>query len=182
MDATINSVSTEKQLSHQGEAWNLIRTGVLKALATIRFSTEDSELYPPLCKQHIWQQALFQAVKQAAKLVKDFPTFKLMHRLVTYTPMESFSFNLDAAFKSIQFSKEELTFLRKIRLENFLCEVPWGVMHPVRAAEAINTLQEDTLQVTLKGELLPLFSENWRDLFLKLFRLTPKGKDKGEGL
>lgn len=182
MDATTNSVSTEKQLSHQGEAWNLIRTGALKALATIRFSTEDSELYPPLCKQHIWQQALLQAVKQAAKLLKDFPTFQLMHGLVTYTPMESFSFNLDAAFKSTQFSKEEITFLRKLRLENFLCEVPWGVMHPVRAAEAINTLQEDTLQVTLKGELLPLFSENWRDLFLKLFRLTPKGEDEGEGL
>ena len=182
MATTTNSVSTERQLSHQGEAWNLIRTGALKALATIRFSTEDSELYPPLCKQHIWQQALLQAVKQAAKLLKDFPTFQLMHGLVTYTPMESFSFNLDAAFKSTQFSKEEITFLRKLRLENFLCEVPWGVTHPVRAAEAINTLQEDTLQVTLKGELLPLFSDNWKALFLKLFRLTPKGEDDGEGL
>lgn len=48
--------------------------------------------------------------------------------------------------------------------------------------EAINTLQEDTLQVTLKGEVLPLYSENWRALFLKLFHLTPKGDGEGERL
>ena len=179
--ATItNSVSAERQLSPQQETWSLIESGALKALATIRFSTEDRELYPPLCKQHIWQQVLVQAITQAAKLLKDFPSFKLMHGLVPYTPMDSFSFNVDAAYRSTQFSKDELTFLRKLRLEHFLCDVPWGVLHTVRAAEAINTLQESTLQVTLKGETLPLFSENWRELFLKIFRLTPKGEGEGE--
>ena len=176
METTTVSVSAGKQLSQQGETWSLIKSGALRALATIRFNTEDKELYPPLCKQHLWQQVLRLAVARAPKLIQESPTFKLMHGLLPYTPMESFNFNVDVAFKSTQFSKEELTFLRKLRLERFLCEVPWGVTHPVRAAEAINTLQEDTLQVTLKGEELPLFSENWRSLFLKLFHLTPKGE------
>lgn len=44
----------------------------------------------------------------------------------------------------------------------------------VTAAEAINNLQEDTLKVTLKGKTLPLFSQNWRKLFFKIFQRTPK--------
>ena len=179
MALNIEGEPTGKLSSKQGEVLSLIESGALRALASVRFNTEDKELYPPLCKQHLWQQVLRQAVASAAKLVQESPTFKLMHGLLPYTPMESFNFNVDAAFKSTQFSKEELTFLRKLRLERFLCEVPWGVTHPVRAAEAINTLQEDTLQVTLKGEELPLFSENWRALFLKLFHLTPKGEGEG---
>ena len=175
-------VSTRKQVSKQREVLSLIKSSALEAFASIRFSTEDAELYPPLCKQHLWQQILRLAVARAANLIQDSPTFKLMHGLVPYTPMESFAFHMDAAYKSTQFSKEELTFLRKLRLEQFLCNVPWGVVHPARAAEAINTLQEDTLQVTLKGEVLPLFSENWRDLFFKIFHLTPKGVDEGEKL
>ena len=171
--------SAGKLSSKQSEVLSLIETCALKVFTSIRFNTEDKELYPPLCKQHLWQQVLRLAVTRAAKLVQDSPTFKLMHGLLPYTPMESFNFNVDAAFKSTQFSKEELTFLRKLRLERFLCEVPWGVTHPVRAAEAINTLQEDTLQVTLKGEELPLFSDNWRSLFLKIFHLAPKGEGEG---
>ena len=174
----ITKVSAE-QSRLQHEIWNSVESRALKALAKIRFSTEDRNLYPPLCKQHIWQQALFHAVAGALKLERHYPTIKLMHGLVPYTPMESITFSMDAAYKSIQFSKEELTFLRKLRLEQFLCNVPWGVVHAVRSVEAINTLQENTLQVTLKGEALPLFSENWRNLFLKVFHLTPKAEDNG---
>ena len=164
--------------SQQGEVWKHIESGALKALATIGFSTENSKLYPPICKQHIWQQVLVRASLQAAKLLQNYPTLKLMHGLVSYTPMEIVSFHMDAAYKSTQFSKEELTFLRKLRLEHFLCDVPWGIVHAVRALEAVNTLDEDTLQVTLKGEVMPLFSENWRALFLKVFQLA--SKDQGE--
>ena len=128
--ATITDlVSTEKQHSQREKLWSLVETGALKALTKVRFSTEDKELYPPLCKQHIWQQALTQAVTQAAKLLKDFPSLKLMHGLLPYTPMDPFTFHMDAAYKSTQFGKEELSFLRKLRLEQFLCNVPWGVVH-----------------------------------------------------
>ena len=49
--------------------------------------------------------------------------------------------------------------------------------------EAINTLQKDTLKVTLKGEVMFLFSANWRELFLKVFHLVPRGEgEKGEKL
>ena len=47
-----------------------------------------------------------------------------------------------------------------IKVGALLCEVPWGVLHTVRADEVVNTLQEDTLTVTLKGEVLPLFFED----------------------
>ena len=177
---TTTKGTAESQCAQFNEAWKVIESGALKALATIKFSTEDKKLYPPLCKQHIWQQALCQAVNQAAKLLKGSPSFKLMHGLLPYTPMESFAFHMDAAYRSTQFSKEELTFLRKLRLEEFLCHVPWGVVHPVRATEAINTLQEETLKVSLKGEVLPLFSENWRELFHNIFHLSPKGEGEGE--
>lgn len=33
--------------------------------------------------------------------------------------------------------------------------------------------------MTLKGEVLPLFSEDWRELFFKVFHLTPKGQGEG---
>ena len=179
--ATIpGSVTSKKQLSARNEALRLISSGALKYFASIKFSTEDSELHPPTCKQHIWQQILFQAVLQAAKLSQDYPTLKLMHGLLPCPPMETVIFHMDAAYRGIQFGKEELTFLRKLRLEQFLCHVPWGVVHPIRATEAIDTLQEDTLQVTLKGETLPLFSENWRKLFLKVFHLSPKDPTQGE--
>ena len=171
---------TKHTNSQQGEAWKHIESGALKALTSIGFSTENSKLYPPTCKQHIWQQVLVQASLQAAKLLQNYPTLKLMHGLVSYTPMESFTFHMDAAYKSTQFSKEELIFLRKLRLEEFLCNVPWGVVHPVRATEAITTLQEETLKVSLKGEILPLFSENWRELFHNIFHLSPKGEGEGK--
>ena len=119
MAVTTNETSTGKRISKQSEALGLIESGALKALAKIKFSTEDSELYPPLCKQHVWQQVLLQAVNQAARLLKDFPSFRLMHGLVSYTPMEAITFSMDAAYKSTQFSKEELVFLRKLRLEDF---------------------------------------------------------------
>ena len=166
-------------LTDEGKAWKHIELGALKALTTIKFSTEDSKLYPPLCKQHIWQRVLLQAVVKAAKLIQDSPTLTLMHGLLPYKPMEVVSFHTDAAYKSTQFSKEELTFLRKLRLEQFLCDVPWGVVHSARALEAINTLHTNTLQVTIKGEELPLFSANWRELFFKVFHLTPKAAGEG---
>ena len=180
---TTTKAIAEGQRAQFNETWEVVESGALKALAKIKFSTEDSELYPPLCKQHVWQQVLLQAVNQAARLLKDFPSFRLMHGLVSYTPMEAITFSMDAAYKSTQFSKEELVFLRKLRLEDFLCNVPWGVVHTVRAMEAIDTLEEDTMQVTLKGEVMPLFSANWRELFLKVFHLTPRGEgDRGENL
>ena len=46
--------------------------------------------------------------------------------------------------------------------------------------EAIDSLQENTLQVTLKGEDLPLFFENWRELFRKVFHLSAKEYTQGE--
>ena len=102
-----------------------------------------------------------------------------MHGLLPYKPMELVIFSMDAAYRSTQFSTEELSFLRKIRLEQFLCNVPWGVVHAVRAREVIDTLEEDTMHVTIKGEVLPLFSEDWRALFLKIFHLAPKGEGEG---
>ena len=180
MAITTEEVSTRKLSSKRSEALRLIGSGALKALASIKFSTEDSKLHPPTCKQHIWQQVLVQAIIQAAQLLQDYPTLKLTHGLLPCPPMEALTFHMDAAYRSTQFGKEELTFLRKLRLEQFLCQVPWGVVHPVRAMEAINSLQENTLQVTLKGETLPLFSENWRALFLKIFHLSPKGHSQGE--
>ena len=173
--------TTRETPSKRSEALSLIRSGALKAFTCVKFNTKDRELHPPTCKQHLWQQILVQAVTQAARLLKDFPSFRLTHGLISYTPMEAFTFHMDAAFRSTQFSKEELTFLRKLRLEQFLCNVPWGVVHTVRAMEAINTLQEDTLKVTLKEEVVFLFSANWRDLFLKVFHLAPRGQgEKGE--
>jgi hypothetical protein len=136
---------TGKLCSTQSEVLGPIASGALKTLASIGFNPEDNKLHPPTCKQQLWQHVLLQAISQAAKHLHNYPTLKLMHGLTSYTPMESFSFSLDATFRSTQFSKEKITFLRKLRLERFLCEVPWGVTHPVRAAEAINTLQEDTL-------------------------------------
>ena len=175
--ATIpGSVTSKKQLSERNEALKQIRSEAFKFFTFLKFSNEDSELHPPTCKQHIWQQILLQAVKQAAKLSPNYPTLRLMHGLLPYTPMELVTFSMDAAYRSTQFSTEELSFLRKIRLEQFLCNVPWGVVHAVRAREVIDTLQEDTMQVTLKGEVLPLFSEDWRALFLKIFHLAPKGE------
>ena len=180
MALVTEGVSTGKLASKRNEALGLIASEALKALTSITFGTEDTKLYPPLCKQHLWQQVLSKAVIQAARLLKDIPSFKLMHGLLPYTPMESFSFSMDAAFKSTQFSKEELAFLRKLRLEEFLCDVPWGVLHSVRAAEVINTLQEETLKVNIKGETFPLFTENWKDLFRSIFHLSPKGAGEGE--
>ena len=173
-------VSTGRLPTERSQVLELIQSGALKALATIKFSTADRELHPPICKQHVWQQVLIQSVKQAAKLFTKYPTFQLMHGLLSYTPMEALTFHMDAAYRNTQFNKEELTFLRKLRLEQFLCQVPWGVVHPVRAVEALNTLREKTLQVTIKGETLPLFSENWRELFQKIFHLSPKGQGQGE--
>lgn len=166
--------SAEKRELPQRKLWHNIEEASLQALATIKFSTEDNYLYPSLCKQHLWQHALFKGVSATAKLEQGFPLIQLMHGAVACELMDSFSFHMDAAFRSTQFSKEELTFLRKIRLEHFLCEVPWGVLHTERAAEVVNTLQEDTMTVTLKGEVLPLFSEDWRNLFGKIFQLSPK--------
>lgn len=142
-----NFVSTKKQLLHRGELWKFVETEALKALAKVRFSIEDQKLYPPLCKQHIWKQTLCEAITQAGKLLQDFPSFRLVHGLVPYTPMDFFTFHMDAAFKSTQVGKEKLIFLRKLRLEQFLCNVPWGVVHPAQAVQAINTFQEKTLKV-----------------------------------
>lgn len=55
-----------------------------------------------------------------------------------------------------------------------------GFQHGCQNVDTIYTLQENTLKVTLKGETLPLFSENWRDLFPKIFQLTPKREGEGE--
>ena len=177
--ATFNA-SSGKQLSQREEALGLIESGALKALATIKFSSADRELHPPTCKRHVWQQVLLQAITKAAKLLQGYPTLKLMHGLISYTPMEALTFHMDAAFKTTQFNKEELAFLRQLRLEHFLCSVPWGVVHPAKAVEVINTLQERTLKVTLKGETLPLFSDDWRELFLKVFHLSPKEESQEE--
>ena len=94
--------------------------------------------------------------------------------------MDSFTFPVDAAYKGTQFNHEELTFLRKMGLEHFVCDVPWGVLHATRAAEAINTLQEDTLEVTIKRETLCLLFKDWKNLFLKIFKLTPKRATEGK--
>jgi hypothetical protein len=94
--ATItDSVTSEKRIPEQSEALSLVESGALKALTSIGFSTEDKKLHPPICKQHIWQQILVQAVTQAVRFLKDFPNLKLMHSLVSYTPMESITFSME---------------------------------------------------------------------------------------
>ena len=172
--------SAEDRSLPQHTLWHHIERVSLQALATIKFSTENTELYPPLCKQHIWQKILVKAVIKSAEIPKTVSTISLMHGELSYTPMDSFTLGVDAAFRSTQFNQEELTFLRQIRLEQFLCDVPWGVLHASMAAEAITTTQEDTLQVTIKGEQVPIFSKNWRSLFLKKFKLAIKKEGGGE--
>ena len=171
--------SVEDRSLPQHQLWHNIRAASLQALATIRFSTEDTKLYPPLCKQHIWQKVLVRAVIESAQVPETLFIIPLMHGEVTYKPMESFTLGVDAAFRSTQFNQEELMFLRQLRLDQFLCDVPWGVLHAARAAEVINTVQEDTMKVNVKGEQVTILPKNWRSLFLKIFNLSPKKEGEG---
>ena len=172
--------SAEDRSLPQCKLWHNVEKASLRALATIKFSTESTELYPPLCKQHIWQQVLVNAVIKSARIQKTLFTIPLMHGIMPYTPMDSFTLGVDAAFRGTQFNQEELEFLRKLRLDSFICDVPWGVLHAALAAEAITTTQEDTLQVTLKGEKVSLFTKNWRGVFLKVFKLNVRQEGGGE--
>ena len=172
--------SAEDMSIPQPQLWHNIEKASLQALATIKFSTESTELYPPLCKQHIWQKVLVRAVVESTQVPETLFIIPLMHGEVAYKPMESFTLGVDAAFRSTQFNQEELMFLRQLRLEQFLCNVPWGVLHAARAAEVINTLQEDTMKVTVKGEQVTILPKNWRSLFLKIFNLSPKKEGEGE--
>ena len=177
---TTSQGSAEERSLPQPQLWQSIEKASIQALATIKFSTETTELYPPLCKQHIWQKVLVKAVIASAQAQETLFQIPLMHGVIPYTPMDSFTLGVDAAFKSTQFNQEELLFLRQLRLEQFLCDVPWGVLHAARAAEAITTAQEDTLKVTIKGENISIFSSNWRSLFSKVFKLNIKQEGGGE--
>lgn len=159
--------------SQQSHIWQALQANSLSTLATIRFSTEDTELYPPLCKQHIWQQAF-------AKAVITHSRFQLIHGETASREMEGITFGTDAAFRATQFTREEVTFLKKIRLEPFLAHVPWGVLHTTYATEAVQTLQETTLDFTLKGEKVSLLSKDWDATFSKVFKLFPKRAGPGE--
>lgn len=75
----------------------------------------------------------------AKEMVKSIK-FSLIHMEVAPREMDGPIFNVDAAYKPTQFTKEEVVFLRKIKLEQFLCNVPWGVIHLVHAAEAVRTI------------------------------------------
>lgn len=171
--------SAEDRSLPQHTLWHHIERASLQALSTIKFSTETSELYPPICKQHIWQRVLVRAVIESAQVPETLSIIPLMHGEVTYKPMESFTLGVDAAFRSTQFNQEELMFLRQLRLDQFLCDVPWGVLHAARAAEVINTVQEDTMKVNVKGEQVTILPKNWRSLFLKIFNLSPKKEGEG---
>lgn len=177
---TTSQGSAEDRSLPQPELWQSIEKASIQALATVKFSTETTELYPPLCKQHIWQKVLVNAVIKSARIQKTLFTIPLMHGIMPYTPMDSFTLGVDAAFRGTQFNQEELAFLRKLRLDSFICDVPWGVLHAALAAEAITTTQEDTLQVTLKGEKVSLFTKNWRGVFLKVFKLNVRQEGGGE--
>ena len=172
--------SAEDSSLQQPKLWHNIEKASLQALATVKFSTETTELYPPLCKQHIWQKVLVKAVIESAQTQKTSFTIPLMHGVMAYTPMDSFTLGVDAAFRGTQFNQEELAFLRKLRLDSFICDVPWGVLHAALAAEAITTTHEDTLQVTIKGEQVSLFTKNWRGVFLKVFKLNVRHEGGGE--
>ena len=177
---TTSQGSAEDRSLPQPELWQSIEKASIQALATVKFSTETTELYPLLCKQHIWQKVLVNAVIKSARIQKTLFTIPLMHGIMPYTPMDSFTLGVDAAFRGTQFNQEELAFLRKLRLDSFICDVPWGVLHAALAAEAITTTQEDTLQVTLKGEKVSLFTKNWRGVFLKVFKLNVRQEGGGE--
>ena len=177
---TASQGSAEDSSLQQPKLWHSIEKTSIQALATIKFSTENTELYPPLCKQHIWQKVLIRAVIESAQVSETLYQIPLMHGVLPYTPMDSFTLGVDAAFRGTQFNQEELAFLRKLRLDSFICDVPWGVLHAALAAEAITTTQEDTLQVTLKGEKISLFTKNWRGVFLKVFKLNVRQEGGGE--
>ena len=155
----------------QGKIWSTLQQSSLLALASVKFSTEDTKLYPPLCKQHIWQQVLAKAVITRTQTIREE---------AAPVEMEGITFSTDVAYRAMQFTKEELVFLRKIRLEQFLCSMPWEVLHAAYAAEAVNTLQEATLTITLKEVQVQLIPTNWEDLFVKIFKLSPKHAGSGE--
>lgn len=123
-----------------------------------------------------------EAVAKNSQIQETLFKIPLMHREVSYTPVDFFSLNVDATFRVThsEFNHEELAFLRKLQLEQFLCDVPWGVLHMARAAEAINTIQEDTLKVIIKREHVPIYSKNWKSLFLIVFKLPTKRERGGE--
>lgn len=130
MEASISSTTIAKGSARKNnpgpsKTWLSVELASLKALATIRFSIEDIGLYPPLCKQHIWQKVLAKVVAESSQTQETSVKIQLMHGEVCYAPMDSFTLGVDATFLGTQFNQEELMFLRKLRLEQFLCDVPW---------------------------------------------------------
>ena len=87
-----------------------------------------------------------------------------------------FSLSIDAVFKIHRFTKNELSFLKKLRLANFLPQVQWGVLHESLIMENIRELGEERLTTTIKGEYFPLFLEKWRQKIQWVFLLETKNK------
>lgn len=131
-------------------------------------------MYPPLCKQHIQQGMFAKDVADNTQTGKNPLTIQFMYGEVSYVQMDSFTVSANVTYMVMQFTQEDVTFLQKVRLECFLCDVPWGVLHLAMVAEAINTLQEKTLGITFKGKYVQLFSKNWKNMFLKVFKLALK--------
>ena len=168
----VTVTTTEPQL---GEFWEKLQRGCLSNCSSIVFNPEDTQLYPRICKTHLWQVILREAIVQYELQPNTTCTLTLYQGQVSYTPMEPFIFTIDAVFRSCQPTKEEITFLRNVGLEKFITQVPWGVLHPTMVAEAIRALKEGGTTTFLKGKDIPLFPDaHWRTRLARVFQLTAK--------
>ena len=129
---------TEPQL---GEFWEKLQRGCLSNCSSIVFNPEDTQLYPRICKTHLWQVILREAIVQYELQPNTTCTLTLYQGQVSYTPMEPFIFTIDAVFRSCQTTKEEITFLRNVGLERFITQVPWGVLHPNHGSRSNQSTQ-----------------------------------------
>lgn len=93
--------------------------------------------------------------------------------------MEPFILTTDVVFKGCQLIEEEIQILRNIGLKSFITQVPWGVLHQEKVAEAIRALSDYGTYTMLNNTKYLLFPmENWRGQMTTLFQLSTRNPIK----
>ena len=171
---TMEHHSTTEAELHPGGFWENLQRGCLTNYTNIVFNPEDIRFYPRICKTRMWQVILHGAIVQY-ELQPATTTLTLYQGQISYTPMEPFTFTINAVFRSCQPDHEEITFLRNIGLERFTTQVPWGVLHPTMVAKTISALKLGGTTTFLKGKDVTLFPEtHWQTRLANVFQLTAK--------
>ena len=81
-------------------------------------------------------------------------------------------FSTDMAAMDYEPTREEETFLQLIGLDRFITRVTWEIINVQVIQKVINNLNINTMETTLNGHIIPIFSKDWRHKMKAVFYLN----------